>query len=54
MTNKRFKKKDTDKKQIKKEEKIANIAKGVLGAAAGAGALVLSIITLGKFGGNKS
>ena len=50
---KRFEKKDTDKKEIKKEEKKIGIGKAI---AAGAGTLLsvdLFIITRGKSGGTK-
>ena len=46
---KRFEKKDTDKKEIKKEEKKIGIGKAI---AAGAGTLF--IITKGKSGGTKA
>ena len=51
---KRFEKKETDKREIKKEEKKVGISKAI---AAGAGTLfsiALFIITKGKSGGTKA
>ena len=51
---KRFEKKNTDKKEIKKEEKKVGIGKAI---AAGAGTLLsiaLFVITKGKSGGTEA
>ncbi len=51
---KRFEKKDTDKKEIKKEEKKVGIGKAIAGAAGTLLSVALFIITKGKSGGTKA
>lgn len=51
---KRFEKKNTDKKEIKKEEKKVNIGKAIAGALGAASLAIIPIITKGKSGGTKA
>jgi len=51
---KRFEKKNTDKKEIKKEEKKVKIGKAIVGALGAVASAVIFIITKGKSGGTKA
>ena len=51
---KRFEKKNTDKKEIKKEEKKVRNGKAIVGALGTVASVVLLIITKGKSGGTKA
>ncbi len=51
---KRFEKKNTDKKEIKKEEKKVNIVKAIAGALGTVASFAIFIITKGKSGGMKA
>ena len=51
---KRFEKKDTDKKDIKKEEKKVNIGKAIAAVGGTLLSAALFIITKGKSGGTKA
>lgn len=51
---KRFEKKGTDKKEIKKEEKKVNIGKAIAGVAGTVLSVALFIITKWKPGGTKA
>ena len=52
--SKRFEKKGTDKKEIKKEEKKVGIGKAIAGVAGTVLSVALFIITKGKSGGTKA
>ena len=51
---KRFEKKDTDKKEIKKEEKKVGIGKAIAAVGGTLLSAVFFIITKGKIGGTKA
>ena len=51
---KRFEKKNTDKKEIRKEEKNVGIGKAIVAVAGTLISVALFIITKGKSGGTKA
>lgn len=51
---KRFEKKNTDKKEIRKEEKKVGIGKAIVAGAGTLFSVALFIITKGKSGGTKA